>query len=38
MLQFSNWQINKSIPASTFEAKQRKTARQIEFAKPEEMK
>jgi hypothetical protein len=38
MLQFSNWQINKSIPASTFVSKERKNARQIEFAKPEEMK
>jgi len=35
MLQFSNWQLNKSIPASTFESKERKTARQIDFAKPE---
>lgn len=35
MLQFANWTINKSIPSSTFESKERKTARQIEFAKPE---
>lgn len=35
MLQFSNWMLNKSVPSSTFESKERKTARTIEFAKPE---
>ena len=35
MIQFSNWSLNKSISASTFEAKGRNSARKIEFAKPE---
>ncbi len=34
-LQFSNWSLGKTIPASRFEAKERKTARKIDFAKPE---
>lgn len=36
-LQFSNWTLGKAIPASRFESKERKTARKIEFAKPETM-
>lgn len=35
MLQFSNWTLGKAIPASRFESKERKTARKIDFAKPE---
>lgn len=34
-LQFTNWMIDKGIPASRFESKERKTARKIDFAKPE---
>lgn len=37
MIQFSNWSLNKSISASTFESKERKSAKKIEFAKPETM-
>lgn len=37
MIQFSNWSLNKSISASTFESKERKSAKKIDFAKPETM-
>ena len=35
MLQFANWTLDKSIPSARFESKERKTARKIDFAKPE---
>lgn len=38
MLTFGNWTLNKSIPSSVFESKERKSARKIDFAKPELIK
>ena len=35
ILTFGNWTLNKSIPSTVFESKERKSARKIDFAKPE---
>ncbi len=38
ILTFGNWTLNKSIPSTVFESKERKSARKIDFAKPELIK